>query len=151
MLISIISGISGVGLAIVQHNLKRLLAYHSIENIGIIGIGMHVPEKVVTNTDLEKIVDTSDEWIYSRTGIRQRHMVDKDTATSDIETVAAQDAITNAGISVDDIDLIINFDVPNDGEDYVHRIGRTARAEAEGVAITFVTENEWIKFKNIEN
>lgn len=66
-------------------------------------------------------------------------------------TVLVATDILSRGIDVDDIDLIINFDVPNDGEDYVHRIGRTARAEAEGVAITFVTENEWIKFKNIEN
>jgi len=55
------------------------------------------------------------------------------------------------GIDVEDIDLVINFDVPNDGEDYVHRIGRTARAQSDGEAITFINEKEQYNFKRIEN
>lgn len=58
--------------------------------------------------------------------------------------------ILSRGIDIDTIDLVINYDVPNDGEDYVHRIGRTARAEADGVAFTFVGEKEQNKFAVIE-
>ena len=54
------------------------------------------------------------------------------------------------GIDIDDIRLVINYDVPHDSEDYVHRIGRTARANNDGVAITFVSEKEQGNFKNIE-
>ncbi|MBI5218903.1 MAG: DEAD/DEAH box helicase [Bacteroidia bacterium] len=59
--------------------------------------------------------------------------------------------ILSRGIDIEDIDLIINFDVPGDGEDYIHRIGRTARAEADGVAITFINEKEQRQFLAIEN
>jgi superfamily II DNA/RNA helicase len=58
--------------------------------------------------------------------------------------------ILSRGIDIEDIELVINFDVPNDGEDYIHRIGRTARAETDGVAITFITEKEQRKFLVIE-
>ncbi len=58
--------------------------------------------------------------------------------------------IVSRGIDVEDIDLVINYDVPNDGEDYIHRIGRTARAEAEGIAITLISEKEQRKFRQIE-
>ena len=59
--------------------------------------------------------------------------------------------IVSRGIDIDDIRLVINFDVPHDSEDYVHRIGRTARANNDGVALTFVNEKEQTNFKNIEN
>ncbi len=58
--------------------------------------------------------------------------------------------ILSRGIDIDNIELVINFDVPHDGEDYVHRIGRTARAEADGTAFTFVTPKEQRKFAGIE-
>ncbi len=58
--------------------------------------------------------------------------------------------ILSRGIDVEDIDLIINYDAPNDGEDYIHRIGRTARAEAEGVAITLINEKDQSRFAQIE-
>jgi len=75
--------------------------------VGIIGLGTYVPEKVVTNKDLERIVDTDDEWIVERTGIRERRIADENTATSDLATKAAQKALANAGVSADEIDLII--------------------------------------------
>ena len=59
--------------------------------------------------------------------------------------------ILSRGIDIEDIDLVINYDVPNDGEDYVHRIGRTARAENNGIAITLISEKEQGKFSEIEN
>lgn len=58
--------------------------------------------------------------------------------------------ILSRGIDIDNIDLVINYDVPNDGEDYIHRIGRTARAETDGMAYTFVSEKEQNKFNTIE-
>ena len=63
--------------------------------------------------------------------------------------IVATDVLSR-GIDIEDIDLVINFDVPNDGEDYVHRIGRTARAETDGTAITLVSEIEQTKFLAIE-
>jgi len=59
--------------------------------------------------------------------------------------------IVSRGIDIDTIDLVINYDVPRDGEDYVHRIGRTARAESDGVALTLVGEREQNKFAAIES
>ena len=73
----------------------------------IAGTGSYLPAKVLTNQDLEKIVDTSDEWIYSRTGIRQRHIVADDEYCSDIALKAVERAIEAAGIARDEIDLII--------------------------------------------
>ncbi len=71
------------------------------------GIGSALPEKILTNQDLERIVDTSDEWITTRTGIKERRIVEGDTASSDLATEAAIKAIDDAGIDKNDIDLII--------------------------------------------
>jgi 3-oxoacyl-[acyl-carrier-protein] synthase-3 len=73
----------------------------------ILSTGMHVPSKVVTNDDLSKIMDTSDEWIRQRTGIEQRHWVDGNESTSDLALKAAENAIRNAGIEKSQIDMII--------------------------------------------
>jgi hypothetical protein len=59
--------------------------------------------------------------------------------------------ILSRGIDIDNIEMVINYDVPNDGEDYIHRIGRTARAETDGIAFTFISEKEQNKFKTIED
>ncbi|BBB93232.1 MAG TPA: beta-ketoacyl-ACP synthase III [Methylomusa anaerophila] len=75
--------------------------------VGILGIGSYVPDKVLTNKDLEKIVDTSDEWIVERTGIKERRVAAVHTATSDLATRAAERALADAGLSAADIDLII--------------------------------------------
>jgi 3-oxoacyl-[acyl-carrier-protein] synthase III len=76
-------------------------------NTGIIGIGRYLPEKVLTNADLEKMVDTSDEWIRTRTGIEERRVAGKDTDTSDMAYEAAMKAIDDAEISSEDLDLIL--------------------------------------------
>jgi 3-oxoacyl-[acyl-carrier-protein] synthase-3 len=73
----------------------------------IIGTGSALPEKIITNFDLEKMVDTSDQWIVERTGIRERHVVDENMATSDLAYIAATSAIERAGIDVKEIELII--------------------------------------------
>lgn len=72
----------------------------------IIGTGSSLPKNVVTNDDLSKIMDTSDEWIASRTGIRERHLVKEET-TASLSAQAAGKALQNAGVSVEEIDLII--------------------------------------------
>ncbi len=75
--------------------------------VSIIGTGSYVPEKVLTNQDLEHIVETSDEWIYSRTGMRERHIAADDQAASDLGAEAAKKALEDAGVTADQIDLII--------------------------------------------
>ena len=76
-------------------------------SVGIIGIGSYVPDRIVTNKELEKIVETSDEWIVGRTGIKERRIAAPEMATSDMATEAAQKALEDAGISADELDLII--------------------------------------------
>tara|TARA_Y100000591_G_scaffold333031_1_gene373188 strand:+ start:2048 stop:3016 length:969 start_codon:yes stop_codon:yes gene_type:complete len=71
------------------------------------GIGMYLPEKILTNDDISEFVNTSHEWIYERTGIRQRHIASEDQMTSDLAHMAALDAIQDANINAADIDLII--------------------------------------------
>lgn len=78
-----------------------------LRNAGIIGTGSCLPDKVMTNKDFEKIVDTTDEWIRARTGISERRITDENTATSDLATVAALKALENAALSPEEIDLII--------------------------------------------
>ena len=73
----------------------------------ITALGIHVPPRVVTNADLEKIVDTSDEWIRTRTGIQQRHVVEPGTPTSVIAAEAAREALRRRGIGAEELDLII--------------------------------------------
>lgn len=73
----------------------------------IIGTGGYLPEKILTNADLEKMVDTSDEWITDRTGIRERHIAAEGQTTCDLAEQAARQAIDAAGIDKDEIDLII--------------------------------------------
>jgi len=73
----------------------------------IVGTGSYLPERVVTNAELAAKVDTSDEWIIERTGIRQRHMAAEGEWTSDLATKAAQKALDAAGIAGTDVDLIV--------------------------------------------
>jgi 3-oxoacyl-[acyl-carrier-protein] synthase III len=80
---------------------------NSLRTVSIIGTGVYLPEKTVTNRDLEKIVDTTDEWIYSRTGMRERRIARDDQATSDLAAEAAKAALADAGISAEEVDLLI--------------------------------------------
>ena len=73
----------------------------------IIGTGSYVPSKKLTNADFEKMVDTSDEWIVTRTGIKERRISNNGTASSDMAASACQQALEMAGCSTDDIDLVI--------------------------------------------
>lgn len=73
----------------------------------IIGTGSYLPSKVLTNDDLSKMVDTSDEWIFPRTGIKERHIADDNELTSDLATKAGVRALESAGVDASDIDLVI--------------------------------------------
>ncbi|MFH1995713.1 MAG: beta-ketoacyl-ACP synthase III [Candidatus Omnitrophota bacterium] len=77
------------------------------KKVGIIGLGAYLPENILTNKDLEKMVDTTDEWITSRTGIKERRLARSDEATSDLATEAAKAALKDAKLKPQDIDLII--------------------------------------------
>lgn len=76
-------------------------------SVHIIGIGGYLPERIMTNADLEKLVDTTDAWIADRTGIRQRHIIAADQMTSDLAVEAAKIALADAGITIDEIDALI--------------------------------------------
>ncbi len=73
----------------------------------VLGLGVDIPTKVLTNDDLAKIVDTSDEWIVARTGIRRRHVAAPDQTTSDLALLASQRALAQSGVRPDELDLIV--------------------------------------------
>ena len=73
----------------------------------IIGMGAYAPKRILTNADLEKLVETSDEWIVQRTGIRERHIVDESEATSDLAIKAAQQALERASVLPEEVELIV--------------------------------------------
>src|SRR5258706_4006988 len=75
--------------------------------VHIVGTGSYVPDRVLTNADLEKMVDTTDEWITTRTGIKERRIAAAEQCTSDMGTAAARSAMEQAGVREDEIDLII--------------------------------------------
>jgi 3-oxoacyl-[acyl-carrier-protein] synthase III len=76
-------------------------------NARILGLGHHVPERVVTNEDLTRVMDTSDEWIQQRTGIRERHFISQDAGPADLALPATRDALAEAGVRADQLDLIL--------------------------------------------
>lgn len=83
-------------------------------NAGVIGIGRFVPERVMTNAELERMVDTSDEWIRTRTGIEERRIADQDIDTSHMAERAANEALKDAGLDASEIDLILVATVTGD-------------------------------------
>lgn len=95
----------------------------------ILGTGSNLPEKILTNEDLEKIVNTSDEWIKTRTGIKERRIVDKDIPSSELALPAAKRALENADLSPEDIDAIIvatvtpDMSFPSTGCLIQHKLG----------------------------
>ncbi|HEU4355071.1 MAG TPA: beta-ketoacyl-ACP synthase 3, partial [Actinomycetota bacterium] len=75
--------------------------------LGITGLGTHVPERILTNDELAQIVDTSDEWILERTGIRERRIASEEEALTDIALPAARAALADAGVEPRDVDLLV--------------------------------------------
>ena len=84
-----------------------MLGAASGRRIGITGLGTHVPERVLTNDELATIVDTSDEWIRERTGIRERRVATEEEALTDIALPAAREALVDAGVDASEIDLLV--------------------------------------------
>ena len=78
-----------------------------MKKVGIIGVGEYLPKKILTNSDLEKMVDTSDEWITTRTGIKERRIAEKTEAVSDLAAAACKEALKDAKIKAQEIELII--------------------------------------------
>ncbi len=97
----------------------------SLRRAGILGAGSALPPRVVTNNDLAAGMDTSDEWIVSRTGIRSRHFVEPGVLTSDLATEAARNALAHAGLTAFDLDLIV---VASSTPDYPGSFPSTATA-----------------------
>jgi superfamily II DNA/RNA helicase len=128
------------------HLLKHLLQGKKLRSV-IIFCSTKIKAKEVSKT--LKIVGSTLAEIHSDLEQKERETVLTDFKNRKVNILVATD-ILSRGIDVEDIDLIINYDVPNDGEDYIHRIGRTARAEAEGIAITLISEKEQRKFQVIE-
>jgi 3-oxoacyl-[acyl-carrier-protein] synthase-3 len=79
----------------------------SLHPVGIIGTGKYVPERILSNKELEEMVETNDEWIVTRTGIKERRLASPEEATSDLAFMASKQAIAAAGLTAEDIDLII--------------------------------------------
>lgn len=98
--------------------------------------------------ELKKGKLNADE-IHSDLDQEQREQVLIDFRSKKLKILVATD-ILSRGIDIEDIDLVINYDIPHEGEDYIHRIGRTARAKSEGTAYTFITDKEQFKFHRIE-
>ena len=85
-----------------------------MKNVSIVGIGSYLPERVMTNADLEKMVDTTDEWILTRTGIRERHIAADNEAASDLGAKAALRALEDAHVSPEQVDMIICATISKD-------------------------------------
>jgi 3-oxoacyl-[acyl-carrier-protein] synthase-3 len=100
----------------------------------IVGTGSALPSRIMTNADLEHLVDTSDEWITTRTGIRERRIAAESEAMSDIATRAAEEALANAGVAAADVDLLIcatvtpDMPIPSTACIIQHRLGAVRAA-----------------------
>lgn len=81
--------------------------FRTLRRVGILGIGSYAPDRVLTNHDLEQMVDTSDEWIATRTGMRERRIAAPGQATSDLSVEAARRALAGSGIAPEDVELIV--------------------------------------------
>ena len=107
----------------------------------VVGVGSYLPERRVSNADLEKFVDTSDEWIVQRTGIRARHIAAEGETTSMLATKAAQKALDAAGLGPNDIDLIVlgtstpDFTFPSSATQVQAAIGMTRGAAFDVQAV----------------
>jgi len=102
----------------------------------LIGYGSYLPEKIMTNQDFEKIMDTTDEWIVQRTGMHERHFAADNETVVDMAAIAAQRALDNAGIDIDSIDMVIvattspELDFPSVGVQVLGRLGASKNQPA---------------------
>jgi 3-oxoacyl-[acyl-carrier-protein] synthase-3 len=91
----------------VVNDIGRIAKLRQLRPVKIAGLSTYVPPRVLTNADLEKLVNTTDEWILQRTGIRERHIAEPGVATSDLAKIAAEGAMQEAGITADDLGFIV--------------------------------------------
>ena len=129
----------------------------------IIATGSHLPQKIVTNFDLIKTVDTSDEWIVERTGITQRHIAAEDELTSDLAAAAAKKAIANSGLKAEEIEMIIvatttpDLTVPATATTVQAKIGAKSafafdiQAVCSGFVFALTTADSFIKSGQVKN
>ena len=102
----------------------------------LIGYGSYLPSRVMTNADFERVMDTTDQWIVERTGIRERHFASENETVTDMATCAARAALENAGLTIDDIDLLIvatttpELDFPSVAVQVTGRLGATKNIPA---------------------
>ncbi|WP_347550745.1 beta-ketoacyl-ACP synthase III [Pseudalkalibacillus hwajinpoensis] len=132
-------------------------------NAGLLGVGHYVPERVLTNHDLEKMVDTSDEWIRTRTGIEERRIADDDMNTSDMAYLASKKAIEDANIKAEDLDLILvatvtpDYPFPSVGCLLQEKLGATNAAAMDlsaacaGFMYGMITAGQFINNDTYEN
>ena len=114
------------------------LAFAKDKKMGnkLVGYGSYLPERVMTNADFERIMDTTDEWIVERTGIKQRHFAADSETVADMATSAARAALDNANLTIDDIDMVIvatttpELDFPSVGVTVCGRLGATKNIPA---------------------
>ncbi len=125
---------------------KHLLTQHNFRSVLIFCSTKSAVKNL--SRELRRTTLKIDE-IHSELEQKQREEVLMRFKNRELNVLVATD-ILSRGIDIEDIDLVINYDVPNDGEDYIHRIGRTARAASKGIAYTFVDEKEKKKFKRVE-
>ena len=123
----------------------------------ILGSGSYLPEKRVSNDDLAEFVDTSDEWIVSRTGIKFRHLAAENERTSDLAVIAAQRALADAGVAAEEIDLIVlatatpDMQFPSTATIVQNKLGIAGcaafdvQAVCAGFMYAIVTANAYIK------
>ncbi|MBL1406760.1 MAG: ketoacyl-ACP synthase III [Rhizobiales bacterium] len=123
----------------------------------IVGTGSYSPAKILTNKDMESIIDTTDEWITQRTGIKQRHIVEDGETTADLGEKAARAALENAGLTTDDLDMIIlatstpNNTFPATSVDIQNRLGMhhgvafDVQAVCSGFVFALTTADQYIK------
>jgi ATP-dependent RNA helicase RhlE len=126
--------------------IKYLLAGKKLKSIIIFSSTKHKVKEL--ERELKKL-KMNTAAIHSDLTQDQRNEVLRNFKSKKLRILVATD-IMSRGIDVDSIELVINFDVPSDAEDYIHRVGRTARAESTGVALTFISPGDRRKFKNIE-
>jgi superfamily II DNA/RNA helicase len=136
---------------ILYENQKLELLKHILTDKELASILIFCSTKLSAKTLSKELKKSSFsiEDIHSDHDQQTRERVLSEFKSRKLNILVATD-ILSRGIDIEDIDLVVNFDVPNDSEDYIHRIGRTARAKSDGVAITFVNEKEQGKFSAIE-
>ncbi len=134
-----------------------------MSRIGIVGTGSYLPEERITNHDLEKILNTSDEWIFTRTGIKERRVARPDQATSDLAKIASERALEAAGLSPEEIDLIVMATITPDthcpaGANWleaklgaVNAVSMDVTAACTGFIFALSVAEQYIKTKTFRN